>query len=96
MKTPAKLWWRDANGNMQSTARASTVGISEHGVSVRCRQPLQTNSAVFVSLEKYGFALAGYVRHCEKGWRGHVIGIEVQGPPIRSVDGALNVDFVSA
>jgi hypothetical protein len=94
-RTAVRLCWRDERG-MKTAERAKMIEISEHGLSVRCRQPLKPDSPVFVSVEKHGFALAGHVRHCRTNWRGNVIGIEVQGPPVRNIDGVLDVDFVSA
>jgi hypothetical protein len=63
---------------------------------LRCNRNLEPNSPVFVSFDDRGIALAGHVRHCRSNWRGYVVGIEVQGAPIRCADASLDVTFVSA
>lgn len=59
-------------------AYAYACNISEGGMGLRCRQPVEVFTRVRVTLDETGESLCGQVRHCTTTATGFVIGIQFE------------------
>jgi curved DNA-binding protein len=76
--TAVVITWQDANGQRRfCTVRG--VDLSESGMKVESKEPLDVDSYVRLEAAEFGFNSAARVRHCALGASGYIIGLEFLG-----------------
>ncbi len=78
MSVPVQLSWTDRSGN-QTFATGQVIDVSEAGMRVEMREPLEKQSYVSLRAEKIGLQGTASVRSCIKRAGKHVIGLEFSG-----------------
>lgn len=78
MAAAVQLSWTDRSGT-QKFASGRVIDVSETGLRVEMREPLEKQSYVSLRAEKIGLQGSASVRSCIKRAGSHVIGLEFSG-----------------